>query len=59
VNELELQQGLIKPCEDDPIDFQIFIKHKFLGSFGLHEDFVFELRGSDGAGAWKWSHSKS
>jgi hypothetical protein len=53
VNELEFQQGLIKPCEDDPIDFQIVIEHRFLGSFALHEDFVFELRGSDGAGAWK------
>jgi hypothetical protein len=53
VNGLEFQQGLIKPCEDDPIDFQIFIEHKFLGSFALHEDFVLELRGTDGVGAWE------
>jgi hypothetical protein len=53
VNGLEFQQGLIKPCEDDPLDFQIFIEHKFLGSFALHEDFVLELRGGDGVGAWK------
>jgi hypothetical protein len=53
VNELEFQQGLIKPCEDDPIDFQIYITHRFLGSFARHEDFVLELRGSDGVGAWE------
>lgn len=53
VNELEFQQGLIKPCEDDPIDFQIFIEHNFLGAFALHEDFVLELRGSDSGGAWE------
>jgi hypothetical protein len=53
VNELEFHQGLIKPSEDDPIDFQILIEHKFLGSFALHEDFVLELRNSDSVGAWE------
>jgi hypothetical protein len=53
VNELEFQQGLIKPCEDDPIDFQIYIEHRFLGSFALHQGFLLELRGSDGVGVWE------
>lgn len=53
VNGLGFQQGLIKPCADDPIDFQIFIEHNFLGTFALHEDFVLELPGRDGDGIWE------
>ena len=53
VNELEFQEVLIKPREDDLTAFQIVVKDKFLGSFALHQDVALELRRNGCAGTWE------
>jgi len=51
-NELEFAEALLRPCKDDPADFQLVIEHRFLGSFALHDDFFLEQRESRLAG-WR------
>ena len=52
VNELEFEDALMRPCEEDPADFLLVIEHRFLGSFALHEEFFLEQRGS-GLATWR------
>jgi hypothetical protein len=53
VNDLEFRQGLMKPSEQDAIDFQILIEDKFLGSFALHDDFDLRLQHPEGVRDWR------
>ncbi len=53
VNDLEFEEALLRPCGEDPADFQLVIEHRFLGSFALHDDFVLEVRGTDGSATWR------
>lgn len=53
VNDLAFEDALMRPCDEDPTDFQLVIEHRFLGSFALHEDFVLEVRGADGSATWR------
>ncbi len=53
VNEIEFRQGQLRWAGNDPFDFQIVVKHPFLGPFAVHKEFVFELRSGDGAGDWE------
>jgi hypothetical protein len=46
VNELEFEEALMQPCKKDPVDFQLVVEHRLLGSFALHEDFFLEQRES-------------
>jgi hypothetical protein len=36
VNDLEFDEALLRPCGEDPADFQLVVEHRFLGSFALH-----------------------
>ncbi|MGC2465750.1 MAG: hypothetical protein WA517_11190 [Candidatus Acidiferrum sp.] len=53
VNGIEFRQGQLRSAGNDPTDFEIVIKHPFLGIFAVHEGFVFELCLGDGSGTWK------
>ena len=53
VNDLEFEQALLRPCIEDPADFQLVIEHRFLGTFALHEDFALEVRAFDGLATWR------
>ena len=46
VNDLELEEALLRPCGEDPTDFQLVVEHRILGSFALHEEFFLERRES-------------
>lgn len=46
VNELEFAEALMRPCKEDPADFQLVAEHRLLGSFALHEEFFLEQRKS-------------
>jgi hypothetical protein len=50
VNGIEFRQGQLRSAGNDPTDFEIVIKHPFLGTFAVHEEFVFELCLDDGSG---------
>ncbi len=46
VNDLEFEEALMRPCKEDPTDFQLVVEHRFLGSFALHAEFLLERRES-------------
>jgi len=46
VNDLEFEEALLRPCKEDPTDFQLVVEHRLLGSFALHEEFLLEQRES-------------
>lgn len=52
VNELEFAEALMRPCKEDPADFQLVIEHRLLGSFALHEEFFLE-RCEGGLTKWR------
>jgi hypothetical protein len=53
VNDLEFDEALLRPCGEDPANFQLVVEHRFLGSFALHDDFVLEVRGIGGSPRWR------
>lgn len=53
VNDLEFEDALMRPCEEDPADVQLVVEHRFLGLFALHEEFVLEVRETDGSATWR------
>ena len=53
VNDLEFEEALIRPCKEDPTDFQLVIEHRFLGSFALHEEFFLERCESGRVAGWR------
>ena len=46
VNGLQFHKAKLRPMSPNPRDFEVVIEHQLLGRFGLHDDFVLELRGS-------------
>ena len=36
----------MRPCKEDPADFQLIVEHRLLGSFALHNEFFLEERES-------------
>ena len=53
VNDLEFEEALIRPCKEDPTDFQLVVEHRFLGSLALHEEFLLERRESGRLSGWR------
>jgi len=53
VNNLEFEEALLRPCGEDPADFQLVVEHRFLGAFALHDDFVLGMRGIGGSATWR------
>jgi hypothetical protein len=53
VNALEFEEALMRPCKEDPTDFQVVVEHRFLGAFALHEEFLLERRESGRLSGWR------
>jgi hypothetical protein len=53
VHNLQFEEALLRTCAENPAEFQLVVEHRFLGLFALHEDFVLEVRETDGSSSWR------
>jgi hypothetical protein len=44
VNRLEFQEVALRPCGEQPTDFEVVIRDCVLGEFALHKEFLLEIR---------------